>query len=438
MTPEPRQLPRNIVSEEIVGTGILVHGARALAQAAAMCQADDFYHPGWQTVFMAASTTDQAGEPIDPGTIAAAAKALGALMKLEAIGGIAGLHELAQRRVDLRSVASHARVIAEHAARRRLIGAVEATVRLAFEGADLAEIAAAAYSAVREANLQAQEQRLHVAVLANRALAGLEQRHKQEASVTGIETGFQRLDELTSGWQPSNLVILGAGTGVGKSAIAAQMAVAANAPVLIFSLEMFPEELADRLLVQEGRVDGQRFRSATLTTEEWIAVPAAAARIAGRPVYLAASSVIDVEAIRVETMRWLADMGSPKHALVIVDYLQLVELRQVRRHGREPTTREQEVSTIARVLKQLGMETGCSVLALSQLNEDGALRESKAIGMHANLIAILEQEKGAADTSFVLRLKKQRGGPTGRMRLRWTPAHVRFDQHADQQFKRGQ
>lgn len=438
---QPRTLPRNQEAEEAVIGGILFAGVKALAEVASSLRPDDFYHPALQAVYTAALDLDAAGSPVDLLTIGSQLKRNKTHGKLAALGGESYLADLSSRVVTVVNINHHAGLIRQAALRRRLIQAASQIMDRAFQEADAEELITQSLGAITEATTQAGAQEpVRLRTLLHDSVKRAEQRYKNPCVVRGASYGIERIDEMTGGMHPTQQIIIAGETGGGKTSFALQIASEAGIPALIFSLEMLGDSLADRMLCQGG-VNSQNFKAGLLTRDDWINLTKRASTLADAVIDIAPGTAYSVEAIRQETRRWMARLqtpprqriiGAPK-ALVLVDYLQLVECSMSRKRGRDPSNREQEVAQISRVLKVLALETGAAVMALSQLNEDGALRESRAIEHNADVLIILRKEEQDGDR-VEARLKKNRGGPPGRVRLLWSGPSTSFRQHSDQDF----
>jgi len=266
----------------------------------------------------------------------------------------------------------------------------------------------------------------------------IERLYEKKELITGVPTGFEKLDEMTSGLQKSDLVIIAGRPSMGKTAfalnIAQRAAVDAGIPVAIFSLEMSKEQLAFRMLSSEAMVDSQRLRRGYPGETDWPKLTTAAGRLAEAPIYIDDTAAISVLEMKAKARRLKAESGL---GLLIVDYLQLM------RAGGTRDSREQEISEISRSLKALAKELNIPVVALSQLNRQveqrtnrrpqmADLRESGAIEQDADVIMFLyrdevynrtEENTGLAEVN----IGKQRNGPTGTVKLVFLEKYTRFE-----------
>jgi replicative DNA helicase len=277
----------------------------------------------------------------------------------------------------------------------------------------------------------------------------LEERQGNKALVTGVETGFSDLDSLTSGLQPSDLIILAARPSMGKTALALNLArnaaIAANSAVAIFSLEMSKEQLSMRMLCSEAQVDSFRLRGGFLSTDDWERLTHAADVLSTAPIFIDDSADVTSMDIRAKARRLKMDHDL---SLVIIDYLQLMKGRS----GIE--RRDLEISEISRSLKSLAKELNVPVLALSQLNRKleerndkrpklSDLRESGALEQDADVVMFIyrddvynKDENNPNRGTAEIIVAKHRNGPIGDVTLTFRGASTRFENHAQDPYSR--
>ncbi|MEK7817338.1 MAG: replicative DNA helicase, partial [Actinomycetota bacterium] len=266
----------------------------------------------------------------------------------------------------------------------------------------------------------------------------IEKLHATGKTVTGIPTGFIDLDKITSGFQPSNLIILAARPSMGKTSlaldIAQNVALKESTPVVIFSLEMSGEELAQRMMCNQGRVDSHRLRTGRVGPDDWAKLTDACARLIKAPIYVDDTPVNMLE-MRAKTRRWIS-----KHqvGLIIIDYLQLMMPDE------RAENRQQEVAKMSRSLKIMAREFKVPVLTLSQLSREpekrspprpvlSDIRESGAIEQDADLVMFIYRPKtdsGLLDTATELIVAKHRNGPIGRVDLVFQEKYTSFSSAA--------
>jgi replicative DNA helicase len=273
----------------------------------------------------------------------------------------------------------------------------------------------------------------------------LEERQGNKSLITGVTTGYTLLDHKTSGFQNSDLIILAARPGMGKTAfalnIARNAAMEAGVPVAIFSLEMSKEQLSMRMLSSEARLDSTRLRSGFISQEDWLRITEAASNLSNAPIFIDDSPVLTAMEIRAKARRLKLDKNV---GLIIIDYIQLMQGR------RSAERRELEISEISRALKALAKELNLPVVALSQLNrmleqrsdkrpQLSDLRKSGALEQDADVVTFIYRDevynkdesnpnKGKAE----IIISKQRNGPIGMLPLVFLNTYTRFENPASQ------
>ncbi|MGD9124071.1 MAG: replicative DNA helicase [Desulfarculaceae bacterium] len=437
--------PHDLAAEQGVLGGVLVHGDEILAGIAASLKAQDFYDRRHAMVFEAMLTLYHKSQPVDEITVSSRLNDEG---RLEQIGGPAYLAQLADVVLGPAHVDHYAQLIREKALLRGFISAAHKAISQAHTNQgdpDLAldEAERAIFAATQNRQLQALAP---LADVVHSALGLIEKRFQNKGLVAGVPTGFIDLDNLTTGFQPGDLIIIAGRPSMGKTAfalnIATNAAQKAQVPVVFFSLEMSKEQLGLRLLSSEARVSASKMRSGWLSPEkgDWEALTTAADRLHNTPIYVDDTPALSVLELRAKARRLKVDKGL---GLILVDYLQLM---RGRRDGID--SREQEISDISRSLKALAKELEVPVVALSQLNrkvEDrpgekipqlSDLRESGAIEQDADLIAFIYRKKvykkrddpeDPDDNLAEIIIGKQRNGPTGVVKLVFLDNLTRFE-----------
>ncbi len=430
--------PQNIEAEESLISAILVDN-NTLLDVIEILAANDFYKTAHQKIFSAISDLFEKGDPIDLVTLANRLNEKG---DLEDIGGAAYLARLVDT-VPLAVNAQHyAKIVHDKASLRRLIEKANAIAKRCFDDRgdvdDIIDFAESSIFEISEKKTRQSFYPLSKLILDN--MVTLEERQGTRTLVTGVPTGFMLLDNLTSGLQNSDLVILAARPSMGKTALALNIArhaaLEARVPVAVFSLEMSKEQLSLRLLCGEARVDSSRLRGGFFSMEDWHRLTDAASVLTGSQIYIDDSPSLSAMEIRAKARRLKLDKNI---GLIIIDYLQLLQGR------RDVERRELEISDISRSLKALAKELDLPVLALSQLNRMleqrhdkrprlSDLRESGALEQDADVVAFIYRDeiynreennpnKGIAE----IILAKQRNGPTGEIRLAFLNAYTRFE-----------
>ncbi len=447
--PDPLHVPpQNIEAEESLLSAILVDNT-ALLEVVETLSAADFYRTSHQKIYEAMTDLFDKAEPIDLVTLNNHLKEKG---RLEAVGGSAFLARLVDV-VPLAANAQHyARIVHDKAVLRRLIEKANAISKRCFQEQGPAdEIVDFAENAIFEVTDKKASQAfypLHKLIDGN--ISFLEEKQKNKSLVTGVPTGFRQLDNLTSGLQNSDLIILAARPSMGKTALALNIArnaaVEAGVPVAVFSLEMSKEQLSLRLLCSEARIDSSRLRSGFLTDEDWHRVTDAASDLSDAPIFIDDSASLSAMEVRAKARRLKMDKGI---GLIVIDYLQLMQGRA----GAE--RRDLEISDISRSLKALAKEINLPVIALSQLNRMleqrtdrrprlSDLRESGALEQDADVVAFIyrdevynKEENNPNKGTAEIILAKQRNGPTGDVRLAFLNAYTRFENLAPEAMRSG-
>ena len=447
--PAPYGLPpQNIEAEESLISAILIDN-NTLLDVIEILAPEDFYRTAHQKIYAAITDLFDKAEPIDLVTLANKLKEKG---QLEEIGSASYLARLVDT-VPLAVNAQHyAKIVHDKASLRRLIEKANAIVKRCFEErGNTDEVIDFAESAIFEISEKKSQQAfypLSKIILGN--IESLEEQQGNRSLVTGVPTGFARLDNLTSGFQNSDLIILAARPSMGKTALALNIArnaaVDSNIPVAVFSLEMSKEQLSLRMLCSEARIDSSRLRSGFFSMEDWRRLTDAAGILSESPIYIDDSASLTAMEIRAKARRLKMDKNI---GLIIIDYLQLMQGRA------SAERRDIEISEISRSLKALAKELDLPVLALSQLNRMleqrtdkrprlSDLRESGALEQDADVVAFIYRDevynkeednpnKGVAE----ILLSKQRNGPTGDVYLSFLSSFTRFENMASEEVVAG-
>ncbi len=445
-----RTPPHNPEAERGVLGAVLLDGD-VFPDVAAALAPEDFHVPRHGEIFRAMRALYDRQEALDAVTVREELRSRGLL---ESVGGASLLAELAAAVPSVAHASHYVRIVRGHATRQRLIRAGTRIVEDAYgEAEDPQEALDRAEQAIFEiAGERATAQPTPVKQLLSEVLETIDRRAERKGAVTGVATGFAPLDEYTDGLHPGELVVLAARPSVGKTSlamnIAYNVALGQANPVVIFSLETSKQQLVQNLLCMAGRVDSHFVRRATLSEEDHRRLLVHADPISRAPLHVfdtEGRSILDMRAI----IRRLARRERP--ALVIVDYLQLVDARL----PQGKANREQEVSYLSRSFKAMARDVGVPVLALSQLNrgveERGSeqkpgrprmsdLRESGAIEQDADVVLLMHRDDyyrsleagrdGASKTEIIV--AKQRHGPTGVVKLAFLRRYLRFEPWSDQ------
>jgi replicative DNA helicase len=368
----PSRVPPHDLQAEESLLGAMLLSRDAISVASELLSADDFYKPAHAHIFEGICSLAAAGEPADSVTVADELRRAGVF---EAVGGAATLAMLQANTPATSNAEHYARIVEEHALLRRLIGVSSEIAEAAYAlPEDVVKTVDWAETRVFDvAQRRVTDTLAPIRDLLDDNLDHLEALYTRGDAITGVPTGFTDLDELTSGLQPSALIVVGARPSAGKTAlalsIAANAAMDAQRPVLVFSLEMSHLELTQRMLCAEARVDSKRVRNGKLTSGDWERIAHATGRLADAPLWIDDNPNLTIMEIRSKARRLKSRTG--ELGLVVVDYLQLMSGRA------KAENRQVEVSEISRGLKILARELECPVLALSQLSRQLELRADK-------------------------------------------------------------
>jgi replicative DNA helicase len=429
--------PQNLDAEESV-LGAMMLSPGAIGAVSEVLSPSDFYRESHARIYRAALGLYGKGEPVDAITLV---DELDARAELEEIGGKVRVHELAALVPAASNAAHYARIVREMATLRGLIRAGQEIARLGIEReGETAELVDRAEQVVFElAQSRVSSEFSHIEELLKESFERITQLYEQGVDVTGAPSGFRELDQLTSGFQPGNLIILAARPSMGKSGlglcIAANLAVRQGVPVALFTLEMSKSEVTQRLMCSEAKVESQRLRNGKLAPEDWSRLTGACDKLAGAPIYVDDTGSITMMEIRSKARRLKS--REPALGLIVVDYLQLMT------SGSTAENRVQEVSQISRQLKVLARDLDVPIVAMSQLSRAveqrhdkrpilSDLRESGSIEQDADLVFFIYRDEyynpdetdqqGLAE----VHLAKHRNGPTGQVKLSFLKRFAKF------------
>jgi replicative DNA helicase len=430
--------PQNREAEQSVLGGILLDNL-ALNTVLELLETSDFYSEAHRKIFASIIELSNRNEPCDLITLS---NILKDQKRIEQVGGTAYLASLVDNVPSAVNIAYYAKIIKEKSILRRLIGTATEILNKSYDaGMDIDSVLDEAEHAIFEISENKIRPSFYpIRDIIKDSFKTIERLYAKKELVTGVATGFDKIDDITSGLQKSDLIIIAGRPSMGKTAFALNIAQYAalelGVPVAIFSLEMAKEQLATRMLAAEARVDSQRLRKGFLGETDWPKLTTAAGRLSEAPIYIDDTPAITTIEMKAKSRRLKAENGL---GLIILDYLQLM------RGNSSRDSREQEISEISRSLKALAKELSVPVIALSQLNrkvEDRTsrrpqmadLRESGAIEQDADLIAFIYRdevynrsddnpEKGIAE----IIIGKQRNGPTGTVKLAFQEKYTRFE-----------
>jgi replicative DNA helicase len=430
--------PQNIEAEQSILSAILIDN-NTLPEVLEFLSEKDFYRVAHQKIFAAMLDLFDRNEPADLITVTNILKEQG---QLESIGGATYLAEMVDTIPVAANATHYARIILEKATLRRLIERTALITARCFEDrGDMEDVLDFAEQSIFDISQDKVRPAFHaLADILPDTYKAVEQAYEEKILVTGLPTGYRELDQLTSGFQAGDLVVIAGRPSMGKTALALNIAqnasAATGAPSAIFSLEMSKEQLSLRMLSAEARIDSAKMRGGFLKETDLARINRAAGALYDLPIYIDDSPAISALEIRAKARRMKMEKGL---GLIMVDYLQLMRGRA------SAERRELEISEISRSLKALAKELNIPVVALSQLNrkvEDRTnkrpvlsdLRESGAIEQDADVIAFIYRDevynqdpdnpnRGIAE----IHVAKQRNGPIGTVRLAFLEHCTRFE-----------
>ena len=443
------RVPPQAVDVEKSVLGAMLIEREAIPQAIEVLPSEAFYSNKHQRIYQAILDLFERGNPVDLVTLTEELKRRD---QLEDVGGSYYLTELTTQVASAANVEYHARIIAEKSLLRRMIETMTTIVGKAYDsGTDAFDLLDEAESKIFEiSDSQLRKAASPMNEVVKDTLERLETIHGQDGGITGVPSGFPKLDDLTSGWQPSDLIIVAARPSMGKTAFS--LACAQNAAthperstgVAVFSLEMGAQQLAQRMLTSEARVDAQKARTGRMQDEDWQHLARAAGKLSEANIFIDDTPGLSVLELRAKTRRLVAehDIG-----LVVVDYLQLMQASSS--NLRSGANREQEIAHISRSLKGLAKELNIPVVALSQLNRAvenrggdkrpqlSDLRESGSIEQDADVVAFIyraerygitvDEQGNSTEGIAEIIVEKQRNGPIGTVELAFVKQYARFE-----------
>jgi replicative DNA helicase len=436
-----RTLPHNLEAEKSVLGAILIHND-AFNHAAELIDSRDFFRDAHRRIFDKMVSLSERNEAIDLVTLKEELRRSG---ELEEVGGPAYIASLADGVPRTANVEHYARIVKEKATLRNLIHSANRILADAYQAEEDADlILDGAEKAIFEiAEDRIREGFVPLRDLVQSSFATIEKLQQHKGLVTGVPTGFVDLDEMTSGLQPSDLVLVAARPSMGKTSfvlnIAQHIGTQTEMTVGFFSLEMSKEQLFMRMLTSEARIDAHRFRSGYLNEKDYGRLSHALGTLAEARVFIDDTASIGVLEMRAKARRLQAEHGLH---LLVIDYIQLMQGR-----GRFES-RQQELASISRSLKGLAKELKVPIVALSQLSRApetrsghrpqlSDLRESGALEQDADVVMFIFREEQYRtedgqtdqDTEGVAEIivGKQRNGPTGTVKLAFVKEHTRFE-----------
>jgi len=431
--------PHSVDAEQSVLGGLMLDN-RAWDQIIDRVKEHDFYRPEHRSIFKTIGRLVEHSKPIDVLTVS---ESLREMHELDQVGGEVYLFELANNTPSAANILAYADIVRERSVLRQLISAAGDIADSAFnsQGRTIIELLDSAERSVFSISEQGSRAGgpINIKDYLAKTMDRIDALFHAGSSITGIPTGYHDFDEMTSGLQPSDLVIVAGRPSMGKTAFAMNIAehvvIKSRQPVLIFSMEMPGEAIVMRMLSSLCRIDQLRIRTGKLADDDWPRISSTVSMLSDAPLYIDDTPALSPAEMRARARRLVKEHGSL--GLIIVDYLQLMRV-----HGFSEN-RTAEISEISRSLKALAKELKVPVIALSQLNRGleqrtdkrpimSDLRESGAIEQDADLIAFIYRDevynenspdKGSAE----IIIAKQRNGPIGKVRLTFMGQFTSFE-----------
>lgn len=444
---EPGRIPPQAIEVERAVLGAMLIEKEAVVKAVEVLDEDCFYRDSHRMIFSAIVALFERNEPADDRTIV---EELRKRKHLDKVGGASYLAELAAEVATAANVEYHAKIVLEKALLRKLIALSTQIAAECYEDSgDIFDLIDRAEQRIFSLSARRLSKGfLAMGAILHDTMEAIERSHQREGIVSGVATGFDKLDEMTAGLQPSDLIIVAGRPSMGKTSfalgIARNAAVIHRIPVGIFSLEMAGHQLAQRLLCAEARIDAHHMRTGRLPPEDWARLSMTVGKLAEAPIFVDDSAALTPLEIRAKARRLQSEHGV---GLIVIDYLQLM-----RGIGRAES-RQQEISQISRSLKALAKELDVPVIAISQLSRAvemrggdhrpqlSDLRESGAIEQDADVVMFVYRPEvygfsndSQGDQSLEGRaeiiIRKQRNGPTGTVHLTWLNEYAKFENPA--------
>ena len=432
------RIPPHNEEAERSALGAVMLNKEALLDVTEEVKPEDFYNESHREIFDAIMNLYRENTAVDMLTVC---EELNRRKALDMVGGRAYIATLTAEVPSTANAGEYAKIVSEKAMLRRLITAAEDITIKGYDDKMAAEelLDYAEGDIFRIAQKRQRNDYAKIQDVLMKNLRIIDQAVQNKGQVIGLPTGFKQLDEKTSGLQPSDLIIVAARPGMGKTAfalnIAQQSAVKAGASVLIFSLEMSQEQLGQRLIAMQARVESEKLKKGTLDLKDWDRINFALNELNNTKIVIDDTPGISIMEMRNKCRRLKAEQGLD---LIVVDYLQLMTF-----DGRADS-RQQEISALSRHLKLLAREMNCPVIVLSQLSRApelrqdkrpmlSDLRESGSIEQDADIVMYRDDyynENTEKPGVCEINIAKHRSGPTDRIDLTWVARYTKFSDKA--------
>jgi len=445
-TDKLRLPPHSIQAEQSVLGGLMLDN-QTWDQIADRVTERDFYRREHRLIYNAIALLSDEGKPVDVVTIAEELERLG---ELASIGGLPFLGQLAQETPSAANIRAYADIVREHSVMRQLISVGTEISDSGFnpEGRKSAEVLDEAERKVFE--IAEQKARggsgfVSVKSVLPKVVDRIDEMFNSDATITGVSTGLHDFDEMTSGLQPSDLIIVAGRPSMGKTTfamnVAENVALGSGRPVAVFSMEMPADSLTLRMISSLGRIDQHKVRTGKLSDEDWPRLTSAVNMLSNAKIFIDDTAAMSPTEVRARARRLKREQGDL--GLIVLDYLQLMQCPS------SSENRATEISAISRGLKALAKELEVPVMALSQLNRNleqrpnkrpvmSDLRESGSIEQDADLVVFIYRDevynedstdKGLAE----IIIGKQRNGPIGTVRMTFMGQYTKFDNYVSEQ-----
>lgn len=431
-----QKIPPNSLEAEQSVLGAMLLDKEAISVATEFISGEDFYREAHKEIFEAIVELFDKGQPVDLITLPEKLKVRNTL---EAVGGITYLTNLMNIVPSTHNVSNYAKIIEEKSLLRKLIKASNEIMSKSYEGSgDISTVIERAEKAIFDISLnRSNEGFIHIKSILNSNFDKIEELYLNKGKITGVSTGFTDLDEMLSGLQKSDLVLVAARPSMGKTSfilnMVQQSGIRDKVATAIFSLEMSKEQLTQRIICAEALIDSHRLRIGDITEDEWVKLARAMGPLSEAPIYIDDTPSISISEMRAKCRKLKIEHNL---GLVLIDYLQLMT------GNGKYDSRQQEISDISRALKAMAKELGVPVVACAQLSRApelradhrpimSDLRESGAIEQDADVIMFLyRDEYYHAETEkkniAEVIIAKQRNGPTGTIELVWLGQFTKF------------
>ena len=431
-----RNPPQNISAEQ-AALGSMLLQEDAILHGVDILRPEDFYKKSHQIIFKCILELFEKGRGVDLVTLT---EELNRVSLLEEIGGVTYLTNLINSVPTAANIEYYIKIVEEKSILRNLINSATKIISMGYEEKEDAKVLLdkAEHLVFEISQRNIKQSFVSIKELITDSYEKIEDLYHREEFITGVSSGFDEFDEITTGFQPTEFIVIAGRPAMGKTAfcmsIAQYASISKNTPVAIFSLEMSKSQLVQRMLFSEARIDAQNLRKGRLAEKDWAPLSNAAGRLSSAPIFIDDTAGITCLEIKAKARRLKAQHNL---GLVIIDYLQLISSS-----GRIEN-RQQEISEISRSLKGLARELNVPVIAVSQLSRAveqrierrprlSDLRESGAIEQDADLVVFIYREeyykpktekKGIAE----IIISKQRNGPTGKVELTFVKEYAKFE-----------